>query len=77
MMSGTMKNTKQEIEFRKMLKQAYFDYRDSQKCQCHEDTYCHDLNLLEDVARQVFGWTDQRIEKYETRLYHEYRKENE
>lgn len=75
MMSGTLKNTKQEKAFRKYFRQVYFDYRDGVE-------YSHkyevkELNTCEEIAEKVFGWSQKRIDKYETRLYHEWKKENE
>lgn len=60
-----------------MLKEAYFDYKNAQEKQCHEDSFCHDLCLLEEVGRTLFGWTDETIETLENRFRVEWKKENE
>lgn len=60
-----------------MLKEAYFEYKDAQKSQCHEDAFCRDLCLLEDVGRTLFGWTDVTIESMEDIFRAEWKKNNE
>lgn len=60
-----------------ILKQTYFNYMDAQKKQCHEDSFCRDLGLLEYVGRTLFGWTDETIEKMEVTFIAEWKKENE
>lgn len=77
MMSGIAKNTKQEKAFREMLKQAYMDYKDVCEYGINESEYAHDLNLLEDVAIQVFGWTPKQIEINENRWRKEWKREND
>lgn len=60
-----------------MLKQAYMDYKDAQKSQCNEDIYCHELMLIEQVGKTLFGWTDETIESMEDTFRAEWKKDNE
>lgn len=59
-----------EAKFRKYFREKYFEYKDSG----YDVKY---LIACEEIASKVFGWTEQRLEKYETRLLREWRKENE
>lgn len=77
MMSGISRNTKQEKAFREMLKQTFMDYKDLYEHNDYDETITHDLNLLEDVAIQVFGWTTKQIEINENRWRKEWKRENE
>lgn len=78
MMSGITKNTKQEKAFRKMLKQAYMDYKDNQASHYrYGDRPIDNLLTLEEVAEQVFGWTPKQIEINENRWRKEWKREND
>ena len=64
--------TKAEREFRKIMKDKFFDWQDASD-EDYRAICCSNYCVCEEIARKAFGWTDKQVEINESRWRKEYR----
>lgn len=67
---------KKEKLFREIMKQKYFEWQDANDSE-YRAVCCSNYCVCEDIAKEVFGWTDHQVEVNEDRWRKQWRIQNE